>query len=198
MPLALNFIHRAEGALALLSPWKMFWRSSRRFGWPVAVLLGLNACAPTPVPPSARPPSPAPQPSAPAPVPPQAAAPAPRKPPESQTEHEWRRALAEHIVAVNRERAFEGRPPNPLKAVVVLELTVGADGRLQRASVMRVPDHARELGAEAVRTAQAASPLPPPPRALASRGPVRFTETWLFRYDNRFQIRTLALPQLFE
>jgi protein TonB len=101
-------------------------------------------------------------------------------------------------MAVNRDRVFEGRPPNPLKAVVVLDLTVGADGRLQRATVMRAPDHARELGAEAVRTAQAALPLPAPPRSLVSRGPLRFTETWLFRHDNRFQLRTLALPQLLD
>jgi protein TonB len=119
-------------------------------------------------------------------------------PVQSLTEADWRRALAQHILAINRERVFEGRPPHPLKAIVVLELTVGLDGRLQRASVLRAPDHARELGADAVRAAQAASPLPPPPRALLSRGAVRFTETWLFRDDNRFQLRTLAQTQLIQ
>ena len=118
------------------------------------------------------------------------------RPPQVQSESEWRRALAQHILAVNKDRVFEGRPPDPLKAVVVLELAVGADGRVQAASVMRAPGHARELGAVAVRTAQAASPLPPPPRAVIGRGSsVRFTETWLFRQDNRFQLRTLAQPQ---
>jgi len=44
-----------------------------------------------------------------------------------------------------------------------------------------------------VRTVQAAVPLPPPPPALLGRGTsVRFTETWLFREDDRFQLRTLA------
>jgi protein TonB len=118
---------------------------------------------------------------------------------DAQSESDWRRALAQHILTVNRDRVFEGRPPNPLKAVVVLELAVGADGRVQNASVMRAPDHARELGAVAVRTAQAASPLPPPPRALLGRGTsVRFTETWLFRQDDRFQLRTLAQTQLIQ
>lgn len=190
-------LDRPRGASAPLIPTSRLQRVGCAFGLLMPVLLGLSACAPTPVPPPARPPSPppAPQPSAPSP---QAAAPSARKPAESETEQQWRRALAEHIVAANRERVFDGRPPNPLKAVVVLELTVGADGRLQRATVLRAPEHARNLGAEAVRTAQAASPLPPPPRDLASRGAVRFTETWLFRDDNRFQIRTLALPQLLE
>ena len=102
-------------------------------------------------------------------------------------------------MSVNKDRVFEGRPPNPLKAVVVLELAVGADGRVQNASVMRAPGHARELGTEAVRTVKAASPLPPPPRLLLGRGSsVRFTETWLFRQDDRFQLRTLAQAQLIQ
>jgi protein TonB len=121
-----------------------------------------------------------------------------RRPPDYLTESDWRRALAQHILAVNRDRVFEGRPPHPLKAIVVLELTVGADGRIQRAAVLRAPEHARELGADAIRTAQAASPLPAPPRALLGRGAVRYTEPWLFREDNRFQLRTLAQTQLIQ
>ncbi len=121
-----------------------------------------------------------------------------QRPAEFLSEADWRRALAQHILAVNRDRVFEGRPPHPLKAIVVLELTVGADGRIQRAAILRAPDHARELGAAAISTAQAASPLPAPPRALLGRGVVRFTETWLFRDDNRFQLRTLAQTQLIQ
>ncbi len=106
--------------------------------------------------------------------------------------------MARHIQTVNRQRVFEGRPPHPLKAIVVLEITVAADGRIERAQVLRAPDHARELGAEAVRTVQAASPLPPPPREMVSRGAVRLTETWLFRQDNFFQLRSLAQVQLIQ
>lgn len=158
-----------------------------------AVTAGLVGCAMRPAP------SPAPAPTTPsppvaAPLPPRAA-PAPTL---HATEAQWRRALAQHIQAANRQRVFAGRPPHPLKAIVVLELTVAADGRLQQAAVLRTPKHARELGAEAVRTLQAASPLPPPPRALVSRGAVRLTETWLFRQDNLFQLRTLAQNQLIQ
>lgn len=90
---------------------------------------------------------------------------------------------------------FEGRPPAPLRAVVVIELTVAADGRVRRADLLRVPGHSRDLGQVALRAAGAASPLPLPPKALVAGGPTRLTETWLFRDDGKFQLRTLAQPQ---
>lgn len=162
-----------------------------RAGPAIAAMLIAGCAAPPPAPPPAAvppPPSVAAKPSHP-----------PASPPAAEiSEADWRRVLAQHILSVNRNRVFDGRPPHPLKAVVVLELTVAADGRVQRASVLRAPDHARELGAEAVRSAQAASPVPPPPRAMVGRGPVRLTETWLFRDDNLFQLRTLAQTQLLQ
>lgn len=155
----------------------------------LAAALALAGCS---APPPAPAPAPAPRPAVPAPPPPPAA-----QPDRAQSETDWRRAVARHILAVNKDRVFEGRPPHPLKAVVVLDLEVGADGRIRHASVMRAPKHASQLGPAAVRTVQAAAPLPPPPRALLGRGTsVRFTETWLFRDDDRFQIRTLAQEQL--
>jgi protein TonB len=161
-------------------PW--LWR-----GAGIALFVAVFGCASPPLPPAGPTPQPAPASPPPAALPPAAT---------PTTEADWRQALAQHILAANRDSVFEGRPPHPLKAIVVLELTVDPDGRVQRASVLRAPDHARELGAVAVRTAQAASPLPPPPRALLGRGSVRLVETWLFRDDNRFQLRTLAQTQL--
>ncbi len=154
----------------------------------IVVALAMVGCASPP--PPARP-APAPAPAAPA----SQVKPTPEPP---RTEAHWRRAVAQRIQAVNAAKVFDGRPPHPLKAVVVLELTVAADGRLQRIGVLRTPAHARELGDEAIRTVHAAAPLPAPPRALLSHGNLRFTETWLFRDDNRFQLRTLALEQLLD
>jgi protein TonB len=159
---------------------------TRRALW-VVVALAVVGCVSPPAP--TRP--------APAPVPP-AQAPQAKPPEPPRTEADWRRAVAHHIQSVNAAKVFEGRPPHPLKAVVVLELAVAADGRLLRVSVLRTPAHARELGDQAIRTVHAAAPLPAPPRALLSAGNVRFTETWLFREDNRFQLRTLALEQLLD
>jgi TonB family protein len=167
-------------------------RTFLRWSAAVAAVAGVAACVAPPAPAPTPAPAPAPRPSVTAPptvVP---------LPSPSLSEADWRRAMAQHIQAVNRQRVFEGRPPHPLKAIVVLELTVAADGRIERASVLRAPAHARELGGEAVRTVQAASPLPAPPRALLSRGSVRLTETWLFRNDNLFQLRSLAQNQLIQ
>lgn len=157
----------------------------------VAAALLLGSCSvPPPAPPAPSASVPPARPATPTPTP-------ATRPPEAVSEAQWRRALAQHILTVNKDRVFEGRPPYPLKAVVVLELEVGADGKIRNASVLRTPKHARELGPAAVRTVQAAVPLPPPPRALLGRGTsVRFTETWLFREDDRFQLRTLAQEQL--
>lgn len=174
--------------VALLMARRVLWRWS---GPTLAALLGVAACT-MPAPEPSRPP-PSQRPASPG-VP----AATPSRPVGPITEAEWRRVLAQHILDANRERVFEGRPPHPLKAIVVLELTIGADGRLQRAEVLRAPAHARHLGPEAVRTAQAAAPLPPPPSSLAGRGSIRIAETWLFRADERFQLRTLAETQLIE
>lgn len=127
---------------------------------------------------------------------PSAAAPSPRAETASaRSLAEWKRSAAERIHAANRSQIFTGTPPNPLRAVVVVQMTVAADGSVQRADLMRVPGHARELGAVALKTLNAASPLPAPPRALVAQGPIRTTETWLFRDDGHFQIRTLASAQ---
>lgn len=167
----------------------MIQRNDRRRWTGLAAALLIAGCSAPPAPPLA--------PAVPAPRAATPATPPTSKPDRPQSEADWRRALAQHILTVNRERVFEGRPPHPLKAVVVLDLEVGADGRIRNASVMRAPKHARELGTVAVRTVHAAAPLPPPPRALLrGSSSVRFTETWLFREDDRFQIRTLAQEQL--
>lgn len=156
----------------------------------VAVALTISGCGATPEPPGTSARAPATKPSQP-PV-------AKPVPAPAVSEAQWREAVARHIQQRNAAKVFEGRPPHPLKAIVVLELTVSADGRVERASVLRTPSHARELGDEAVRTVRTAAPLPAPPRPLLRNGSYRFSETWLFRQDNRFQLRTLAQEQLLD
>jgi protein TonB len=155
-------------------------------------------CA-APPPEGARPPSSA---SAPILPPPSARSPAPAVTAPSATAartlSEWKRSAAERIQSTNRALVYGGRPPNPLRAVVVVEMTVAADGRVRRADLLRVPGHSRELGTVALRSLDSASPLPPPPRALVAHGPMKVTETWLFREDGHFQIRTLAMAQVLE
>jgi protein TonB len=107
---------------------------------------------------------------------------------------DWKRVAAERVYAVNRTHLFEGRPEHLLRAVIVVEVTVDREGKVTRSKILRSPGIA-SLDTLALGSLKAASPLPAPPAKLVARGPLVFSETWLFRKDGRFQLRTLALPQ---
>lgn len=172
-------------------PVRRLARSTLEIGLAAGLLVGC-ATQPEPAQPASAktlPSSQASRPTPPVSAPPVAVAPSPR------ALADWKRSAAERIHAANRSLVFTGAPPNPLRAVVVVDMTVAADGQVRRAELLRVPGHAKHLGAVALKTISTASPLPPPPRTLVARGPIRTTETWLFRDDGQFQVRTLALPQ---
>jgi protein TonB len=114
--------------------------------------------------------------------------------PRDPTLDEWKQRAAERIHEVSRAQLFEGRPEHLLRAVIVVEATVDRQGKVMRSRVMRSPGIAT-LDGIALRSLQNASPLPAPPAALTAKGPLVYHETWLFRKDGRFQLRTLALPQ---
>jgi len=84
-------------------------------------------------------------------------------------------------------------PPHFLRAVIVLQITVDARGTLTEVRTLRSrsPEHT----AAAVKSVRASGPLPAPPRELLRGGRLEFSETWLFRDDGRFQVRSLAEPQ---
>lgn len=177
----------------------------------LSALLGVLALAgcpgpierPSPEAPATQPATPA----APAPAQPATPAPAPRAPQVDATPQRspvpartpldaYKQAMAGQILKVNQTRTFEGRPPHFLKAVVVLQIAVDDRGQPTRVNVMRTPDHARHLGKVAVDTVRRAGPYGAPSRdLLAGKRELVFTETWLFRDDERFQIRSLALEQ---
>ena len=106
----------------------------------------------------------------------------------------WKRTAAEKVYAVNRAHLFDGRPEHLLRAVIVVEVTVDREGRVTRSKILRSPG-ITTLDSAALGSLKAASPLPAPPSKLVARGPLVFSETWLFRKDGRFQLRSLALPQ---
>jgi len=74
-----------------------------------------------------------------------------------------------------------------LKSVVILEIAIDGEGRLLGASVVRSNGHP-ELAQRALDTVVAAAPFTPP---VAGQG-VQFLETFLFRDDECFQIRSLV------
>ncbi len=110
------------------------------------------------------------------------------------TLEDYKRAAAQKIMQASREHLFEGAPPPMLKSVVVLTIAVNAEGRIASLRVMRGNGH-RSLERLAMQSVEAALPLPPPGRLAPHRGPMEFSETWLFRDDGRFQLRSQAEAQ---
>lgn len=166
--------------------------------------LCLTACQAPPAPP-------APTPAPPEPVARPAPAPVPAKPPETASRPTpappavvepmvssassvdgFKRDFAARVLRMNPHLIFDGRLPEMLYAVVVLEVTVNASGHPTRVNVMRTPGYARELGTVAADSVRRAAPMQPAAAVLRGARELTFTETWLFREDGKFQIRTLA------
>jgi protein TonB len=142
---------------------------------------------------------PAPPPEAPA-APPQAQQPpaapratAPKLPPPRTPLDAYKRELAQRILASSAAQTFEGKPPDILYAVVVLQFTVDRAGKVTALKTLRSrhPPQARL----ALASVRAAAPFPAPPASLLRRGTLEVAETWLFRDDGKFQIRSLAEAQ---
>jgi protein TonB len=106
----------------------------------------------------------------------------------------YKRDVACRIHARNPAHLYDGAPPPVLRSVVVLSVRVDARGRPSRIRVIR-SNGIRVLERRAIQSVRAAAPLPIPAAALLRRGATDITETWLFRDDGRFQVRTLAQVQ---
>lgn len=154
----------------------------------LAALL-LAACG-APTPPSEPPAKPPPVASTP-PAPPETA-PAKPAPPLSPLDR-YKREVAIAILKANTPHTFEGVPPHLLRAVIVLQLTIDGQGKLTSIKTLRTPDAA--LAAAATTSVRAVGALPAPPRELLKGGRLELAETWLYRNDGKFQVRSLAAPQ---
>jgi protein TonB len=99
-------------------------------------------------------------------------------------------------VAGSSPDIFQERLPEVLKSVVVLDITIDRNGRLLGTSVRRSNGYT-ELERVAQNSVRRAAPFAAPTRRLwRSDGTVHFLETFLFRNDGRFQIRTLVTESL--
>jgi protein TonB len=147
---------------------------------------------------------PAPVVSAAVPVPAPARAPARARAPESKaspapastaaTLEGYKREAARHIYNGNAADIFAGAPPAVLKSVVVLSISVDAGGEVRGVRVYRSNGY-RELEQRAMRSVSRATPLPRPDRAVMRAAAAGYLETWLFRDDGKFQIRSVAMEQ---
>ena len=105
--------------------------------------------------------------------------------------------LAERISRVNSTNIHPDRPQALLRSVIVVRYAVDRNGKLARSEIQRSNrDQATE--AIALSTLRKAAPFPMPAEHLLRNGRVEISETWLFNNDGRFQLRTIARPQMSE
>ena len=129
---------------------------------------------------------------------PQVAAPAPKAAPASQssarTMDAYKRDVAKQIVAKNSGSVAESLPPI-LKSVVVLDITLDSEGKAANIMVRRSNGY-RDLEQTAIESVRRAGPFPAPSAdVLNGSNVISYTETWLFRPDGRFQVRSVAEVQ---
>jgi protein TonB len=105
---------------------------------------------------------------------------------------EYKREAAARIAQASPESVAETLP-EMLKSVVVLNVAIDRKGNLAHVSVRRSNGYT-ELEKRAMESVRRAAPFAPP-GALVRRGQasLRYLETFLFRDDGRFQIRSLVL-----
>jgi protein TonB len=103
----------------------------------------------------------------------------------------YKKQAAQRIVAAN-SHLHADKLPEILKSVVVLDISVDRNGNPVRVSVRRSNGY-KDLERAALDSVKRAGPLPAPATTLLAGGAtVSYVETWLFRGDGRFQIRSIA------
>lgn len=118
------------------------------------------------------------------------------QPSGADTLAEYQREVARALHAANPGMVFEGPPPSPLRAVIVMRAEVDAIGGMRRLELYRAPWHDPWLDALARETVRQAEPFARPSlKLLNGARSIVFTETWLFDYQGRFRLRTLSQPQ---
>jgi protein TonB len=110
---------------------------------------------------------------------------------------QYKQDIAQRISQVNSTKVYVGRPQALLRSVVVVRYHVDRDGELTRSEIQRSNRDA-ETEATALATLRTAAPFPKPAPHLLQHGRVEISESWLFNTDGRFQLRSIALPQMNE
>ena len=109
---------------------------------------------------------------------------------------EYKRRVAHRIVQASRD-TYSDPMPEMMKSIVVLEITVDRNGRPTEVSVYRSNGYVH-LEERAVASVAKAGPFAPPPSPLFEGAPtLSFLETFLFRDDDFFQVRSLV-PEYWE
>jgi periplasmic protein TonB len=114
--------------------------------------------------------------------------PAPRA---ARTVAEYKMLVAHRIASASAE-TFADPLPEVLRSIVVLDISIDRDGMPRQVSVRR-SNGIRSLEQRAQESVRRAAPFEAPPwQVLRGSGSVEFLETFLFRDDGKFQIRSLV------
>ncbi len=120
-----------------------------------------------------------------------APAPPPPAPELPVTLDGYKKAFAAQVARASAE-VYDEPVPEMLKSIVVLEVTIGRDGSLRKVAVRRSNGYLA-LEQRALDSVRRAAPFAAPARSvLRADGTVSFLETFLFRGDGRFRIRSLV------
>lgn len=107
----------------------------------------------------------------------------------------YKRLVAQRIAEVNPDKIYPGNPQALLRSVVVLKYVLDANGKLVHSDTLRSNGDSVTV-ATALSALRSAAPFPPPPNNLLNHGRMEILETMLFNNDGRFQLRSIAEPQL--
>lgn len=108
------------------------------------------------------------------------------------TVDEYKLGVAKRIVAASRDTYSTPVPPM-LKSIVVLEITIDPAGAPLQVSALRTNGY-EGLTRRAIASVVDAAPFAAPAPALLRGGSLSFLETFLFRDDDAFQLRSLVVP----
>lgn len=103
----------------------------------------------------------------------------------------YKKEFAQHVARTS-PAIFHDPLPAMFKSIIVLDVTIDHTGRLAHVAVHRSNGY-KDLEKVALNSVRQAAPFAAPSRAIQRRdGSVNFLETFMFRNDGRFVIRTLA------
>lgn len=112
----------------------------------------------------------------------------------ARTLEEYKAEVAHAILHANAADTFIGALPEVLKSIVVLQLAIDRQGALRDVRLVRSNGY-KDLESRALQSVRTGGLPRPSAPVIGAAGSVTFMETWLFRDDGKFQIRTLAGPQ---
>ncbi|MEC5215296.1 protein TonB [Actimicrobium sp. GrIS 1.19] len=109
----------------------------------------------------------------------------------------YKEDLAQRICETNSTKVYVSRPQALLRGVIVVKFVVDANGKLISSEITR-GNRDGAIEATALASLRSTAPFPKPASNLLRNGRVELSETWLFNNDGRFQIRSIAQPQMSE